>query len=701
MLYKIRIVLLLFIIFILSFLVFNKKGNVELSLIKTLLPTSIENRDDIISISNLTASNIKVVFESNKYEKIDEIKDKFLSLIDLNYYEVKNPDFSNLVNAYMKAPSNFLSEDDYNLLENKKYNEMYQKSINSLYNPTFLKISDFDKDPYFLFDDFIYSNKKPDSAEFRNEKYYDTILLKIKNNEGLSPKLANFQISKLVKFQKELSLDNSKIYLAGAPVHSYYASRKSIFAINFICILSIILISYLTHKYFRNLKLLILIALSISFGMLAGYTFTRLYFNDFQIITMVFSSCLIGIGIDYSYHYFYSKEDKNFIKNLTLSLFTTIIPFLLLYFTKIELLEQISIFTIFGLVGIYLIVLFIYPCFDFQTIKREVNLPSLKFKYIFISLAILSLIGILRFNFNDDINSLYTPSGKLKEAEILYDEIAGFNNKNTQIITIDGYNFDEIIKKEEKITNELIKRNINYASLSKFLPSAENQKKNFTLVKELYKNNLDNFSNILSDEQINILKNTKFAPVYFNIDNFPYLKDFILDKNKSIIFVFDDLKLDFLNNNVKIINFRADIKNCIKTYREKVLFLLPVVIFILGIFLTSLYGFKKMCKILAPPFLGAILALFLTSSVLGEVNLFSIISIFLILGFTMDYSIFRISGKNNIESPIFISFLTTSFSFLLLSFSGFKLLSSISLMLFFGILISYLVGYFLFLNRGN
>lgn len=224
MFYKVRIVVLLFIIFVLSFLAFNKKGNVELNLIETLLPISVENRVDIISISNLTTSNIKVVFESDEYEKTDEIKDKFLSSIDLNYYEIKNPDFSNLVNTYLKAPSNFLSDDDYILLENKKYDEIYQKSINSLYSPAFLKISNFDKDPYFLLDDFIYANKKPDNIEFKDEKYYDTILLKIKNNEGLSPKLANIQILKLIKLQKELSIDNSKIYLARAPVEQPQSS---------------------------------------------------------------------------------------------------------------------------------------------------------------------------------------------------------------------------------------------------------------------------------------------------------------------------------------------------------------------------------------------------------------------------------------------------------------------------------------------
>ena len=219
----------------------------------------------------------------------------------------------------------------------------------------------------------------PNSIDYIDGKYYDFISLKIKNDQALSPALSNKKIKQLINIQKQLSNKDSKIYLAGTPIHSYYTSTRSTVDINIICILSTFMIIFLTYKYFKNLKILLPIALSIIFGMLCGYVATRLLFDSFQVITMVFSTTLIGIGIDYSYHYFFTDTaDKKFIKNLSFSLLTTIVPFALLYLTGIELLQQVAVFTIFGLTGIYAVVLFIYPGFKYlkpiKTYKPNYNL---------------------------------------------------------------------------------------------------------------------------------------------------------------------------------------------------------------------------------------------------------------------------------------------------------------------------------------
>ena len=79
-----------------------------------------------------------------------------------------------------------------------------------------------------------------------------------------------------------------------------------------------------------------------------------------------------------------------------------------------------------------------------------------------------------------------------------------------------------------------------------------------------------------------------------------------------------------------------------------------------------------------------------------ELNLFSILALFLILGFTIDYSIFRASASEKSETAVFISCITTSFSFFALSFTSFKLISSLSIILFMGIIMSYIIGLLVF-----
>ena len=701
MVHKIKIlkfISLFLLVFILVISAMSINKNVETNLLRTILPEKISNSTEIIPIADKSASIIKVVFEADDDTNCEKLKNKFLEQIDTNYFEITNPDVSKLIEQYLTEPTNFLSINTRELLKTKNYEEVYSNSIERLYNPIGIQLASMDKDPYLLFDDFIMSNKKISNISHNiDDKYYDFLTIKMKNKEGLSPDLSNKKVSEIVKLQKELSDGNSKIYLAGSPIHSYFTSKKAAADINIICILSTLLIISLTYYYFKNIKILLPIILSITFGMLSGYVAAKLWFDSFQIITMVFSTTLIGIGIDYSYHYFFAeKRDKEFIKNLSLSLITTIVPFTLLYFTGIELLKQISVFTTFGLGAIYLFILIFYSCFNFSKPIKSISTNKKYYKIALLILCILSTIGFTRLKFNDSLTALYTPTGELLHAEKLYNQVSGGELQNTQIITVNGKNIADILTKEEKITDKLDQKYIDYMALSKFVPSKSRQKENFELVKILYNTNLIRYSDILSDEQISNLKQKTFTPVNFDISNYSYLSEFMLNSNTSLIFAFTNEKLDIHENFSNTFNIKNDIEKYMHKYRLSLVKIFPVIIFAILIILIMLYGPKKGFKMLIPPVLGIVASAGLTCLVWGELNLFSIISLFLVLGFTIDYSIFRANGDKNVEDAVLISSLTTSVSFLLLSFAGFKLLSSISLILFFGILISYITGKILF-----
>ena len=696
-----KLIVLFAIMALFVFLSFTLKGNVETNLLKTILPSDIAASTDIIPIANKSASVIKVVFEADSVQNLDKLRDNFIDSVDKNYFEINKPDVSNLLNQYLSHPANFLSDSTRELLKNEKYDEVYARSLQALYNPTGIQLSAIDKDPYLFVDDFILANSKfYRTVSSSDDKYYDFLSIKIKSKEGLSPDLSNKKIAEIVQLQKNLTNSASKVYLAGSPVHSYTTSTNSVVSINIICFLSTLLIAIMTYYYFRSIKVLIPIALSIIFGMLAGYVATKLWFDNFQIITMVFSTTLIGIGIDYSYHYCFSDNfDKMFIKNLSLSLLTTIVPFALLYLTGIELLKQIAVFTVFGLSAIYALVVFFYPCFDFPKPQQSIKFPQKIYKITLIILILLSVAGCIRLHFNDSLTALYTPSKKLLNAEKLFNEVSGNFSQNTQFITIKGAAFEEILQREEKVCEKLTQNKIEYLALSKFIPSKSRQAENFALVKKLYVNNPDAYRGILSAGQIANLKKQTFSPVEFNINSYPYLSDFMLNPTTSLILVFTPDNISVDEDFAHVVNLRSDIEKYMQKYREILFAIFPFVFLILV--LVVVYALKRNLKLLLPPVLGIFGAAGLTSFILGELNLFSLISLYLVLGFTMDYSIFRAGGSRHVEDAIFISALTTAFSFLMLSTTGFKLLESISLVLFFGILISYITGYLIFNNKND
>ncbi len=681
--------ILFFLLFVAAIFTLFDKKQVEFNLLKTILPEYVVQNTDIIPISEKTSSDIKVVFEAQNYESIQKTKQEFIKSVDKNFFKVQTFDVSELLNLYVSNPANFLSYKDKQLLKEKKYDVIYNNSLFNLYNPTGFQLTRVDCDPYLFLDNFLSSNVRLfETKEYMQGNYYDFLNLKMLDKSGLSPDIANKKVFEIASLQKKLSDENVKIYLAGVPIHSYYASKNSTISINIICFLSTFLIMFLTYYYFKSIKILIPIALSIIFGMSFGYIVTRLVFESFQIVTMVFSITLIGIGVDYSYHYsFAQKRDREFFKKLAISLVTTILPFSLLYLTGIELLRQISIFTICGLCAIFFFIWTCYCEFEFPVFQKTIKFPEKIYKILFYALLILGVLGLFKIHLNNSLSTLYMPSGELLKAEKLYNMVTQVDD-SPQIVTVEGKNFEDVLQKEEKIADELLKKDIKYLSISKFVLSSLKQKENFTLIKSFYNDKKRIKSEILTVEQDKKLQNIKFKPVVFNLERYNFLKDFFIFKNTTYMLIYTQDKLNLESMDCKII----DVKGTVEKYMMDCTELLLKLFLIFASLILILFLLKGV-SLLISSLLGAVLALGILSLFSCDINLFSIIAAYLIFGFTTDYSVFRKSKETGAEDAIFISSLTTCFSFLLLSFSGFALLASISAVLFWGILCAYVIGY--------
>ena len=124
----------------------------------------------------------------------------------------------------------------------------------------------------------------------------------------------------------------------------------------------------------------------------------------------------------------------------------------------------------------------------------------------------------------------------------------------------------------------------------------------------------------------------------------------------------------------------------------------PIFVF-LYILLSKIYDYKSGFKIILPSLISVLLVFGFLGFFNCSINLFHILAIFLIVGFGLDYSVFRFSGIKDAEDAVFMSCLTTVFSFALLSFAGFKLISSLGTVLALGLLSSYIFSLKLITNN--
>lgn len=647
--------------------------------------------ETVVKLSGRYSSRINVLVEAESSENASRTALEFLNSVDKDTFYIEDFNAGKILETYKLYYKSLLSQHTALLLENREYNEVMAESFVRLYDPFGFMLMPLNQDPFMLFTDYVksFGEGEPDSVIY-NDKYYKILSLEVKNDTALSPELLNGEIKTLTRLQSQLSKDGTEVYLTGAPVHSYYASSKSMREINIICILSSLFVIGLCYFYFRNIKLLIPTGISLGLGMLSGFLAASIVFPSIHVLTFVFSTTLIGICIDYSLHYFIEKDLSKIMKSLTVSMITTVSAFAVLLFSGVELLRQISVFTMMGLFSVYSIVVLFYPLLNFNSQPRNIDfMMSERVKKIFtlIILAV-SLGGMFFIKFNDDIRNMYVPSKKLLASEKLFAAVTG-GDKKISFAVIEGRDFQDMLHREEWVSRNL--QDVNFQALSKFIPSEKQQKRNFELRKALYKNSLKSYAAFLPEEDIKKLLSEKAPSDYVKFDKNSPFKDFLIGENTSVMILYDFDRPEIITQNGgKYVDVQRDITERIKECRTSCLKML-VPVFILLLFLLSfIYKPSTALKILTPSILAGAFSIGVLSLTAQPINLFHVLAIFLIIGFGLDYSVFRAGGVKNSSDAVFLSCATSVFSFLLLAFTSFKLISSLGFILSVGLSVSYL-----------
>ena len=688
---------------LLAFFALKNPAITETNILRTVVP---QKQSNLLDLSNMYSAKINVLIEGEEPEEVSDTADKFEELALKNNLKSISVDGNKILEIYKTSRGGLLSKNTAELLEKNDYKKVKENTIEMIYNPLGFSLLEPEEDPFLLFTDYIMNlgdNINPDSIINHNDKYYRILNYEFDKNIALSPSLLNKQVKKIIQLQKSLSENGVEVYLTGTPVHSYYASSRSMVEINIIGIISALFVLFLCLNYFKKPTVLLPIATSIILGALAGYFVTALMFPAIHVLTFVFSTTLIGISVDYSLHYFVCKtEDKSgddvikeIFKSLSVSLLTTISAFLVLYFSHTELLRQIAVFTITGLITVYLFVVLFYPLISKKIDLNNTN-PGVRWNFnfapriaknILIVMAIVALSGMFFVRTNDDIRSMYKPSEKLSNAEKIFADVAGINPK-TSFVVVEGKNLQEVLEKEEQVAKLL--GDTKYQAISKYIPSIKTQEKNRALMQRLYETEISPYTTALKASS----KVPAGDYLEFDKETFPFLENFFLGANKSLMILYDFNKPDVIKQvgGAEFYNVREDISNLVKECRINCAKLLIPVFLLLYALLAVIYKPKNAARIILP----SLCACIFTTGLLGllhiGLNLFHVIAMFLIIGFSLDYSIFRFNGEKLVKDAVFMSCMTSAFSFFLLSLTGFKLISSLGFVLTTGLLSSYILS---------
>lgn len=211
---------------------------------------------------------------------------------------------------------------------------------------------------------------------------------------------------------------------------SDYASQQAQHDVSTLGVATIAGVLLLVFAVFRSPRPLLLCALSVGIGALAGTVITLLCFGELHLMTLVMSLSIVGISADYTLYYLTERmvhgadvtpqqSLHKVLRALLLALGTTAIAWLIMVLAPFPGIRQLAVFAAAGLTASCLTVICWYPLLVKGLPVRPIPLLALLGRWLAawrrshrlrtglpLLVAAISLIGLSQLRVDDDISQL-------------------------------------------------------------------------------------------------------------------------------------------------------------------------------------------------------------------------------------------------------------------------------------------------------
>lgn len=687
-----------------------------------------------------------VVAKLNESNDFDQVIGRFDEEREKAFYEL-----------YFPYRYQLLSEKYRTILEGEDAGpQMTREAEKALYSPlTSVFSSMLDKDPLLLFPAFLQDLPgPPGSLSVRDgwlgaEKDGRSYILISANTHGdaFSP-LAQKRVTAFLDgmgADLKARFAGVKFYVTGMIRYAAAGTEQAqseVFTIGLGSMLGVLILFILV---FRSLIPILTGLLPIGMGLLAAASLCFGVFPKVHMITLGFGAGLVGVCIDYTFHYFceyFSESDREtphsalrrIFPAISLGVITSVMGYAGMFIAPFPGLRQMALFSSAGLFFAWLTVVFAFPSLTRPGKRRR--LLGLGFADAMICAwgrfrrpavlvpggliaAIFLGWGLLKLGVDDDIRSLQKPPQHLKDEELKIREIAGSLDAG-RFLLIEGESPDALLQNEEQVLAKLAKLKQNgelgfYQGVSMLLPSETLQARNKKLLQDA----------LLPDQLARYLDDMEFEEPYRSQaladlakPMEPLLPETFLNHPASqalrhlwvgptsrgyasmiLLGGFSDAtpleELEANRAGVHYIDKVGDYSALMERYRRLASILTCVSY--LGIYLLLLfrYGWGRGTRVMLPPVIASLAALAVFGHLGRDINLFNILALLLVLGIGIDYTIFFAECRTPRPATmlaIMLSSCTTILSFGLLALSGTPVLSAFGLTVLVGIAAAFLLS---------
>ena len=529
----------------------------------------------------------------------------------------------------------------------------------------------------------------------------------------------------------------------GFSFYAHEATKSAKGEVSTIGVGSLIGLLLLVIATFRSFRPLSLIVISILSGCLVALAATLAVFGYVHLFTLVFGASLIGVSVDYSFHYVtddaFGGEDwtpqkglHNIFMGITLGLLTSMLAYLALTVAPFPGLQQLAVFSSAGLIGAYLTLICV--C-GFWRRRMAVNTGSFILRgsvrylrlwqqsstgthyFLVGALAVVIAFAWQTIEINDDVTVLQAQSVELKRQETAIQQLLGIAQAGTFLL-VSAPSDEELLQLEEEVRTKLdgmvgTDALTGYQAMSRWVPSRAQQAFSYSAYVELIQSRLPTYFEALGvdkDTTNNTVSALSAEMQLLDVATWlahpasAEFRNLRLDTpghgSASIVLLYGVQDLNSLSAmaidypSVTVVNKGRELSGLFGQYRARVAQVLAAAYLIILAGLALRYGLRQAAILLVPPIFAGLLALVVISAMGETLNLFNFLAMILVLGIGIDFTLFLAEAHGELTSTIFaitLSALTTMISFGLLAMSSTFAVHSFGITVLIGIGCAYLL----------
>lgn len=632
-----------------------------------------------------------------------------------------------------------LTKEDHQLLSKQEYTGLTEQSLLQIMSPGMPITAELLKqDPLLLFPRFAMGlSSQQNNPSIEMEQGFATIhdehaisrmfILELTQ----SPYNINYQKDTtewMEQTTQQLKQMGVKPHWTGTLLFSSFGTNSAEKEISTIGLGSSLGVLFLVWFGFRSLRPMLTEFIAVSSGTLVAFVVTHWMFSEIHLITLVFGASLVGVCVDFSFYFMalqsqHRKLDgftilKPILPSLFMGLMTTLVAYVFLSFTPFPGFRQIAVFSIVGLTTAWITSILLLPRLKalnaepaIQTLKligniRSYVLAANKLRYSMIVLIFIGSVASLFFiDPNDDIRNLQSMDQTLKQEDQYVRQRFG-QQQGSDYFVIQAKSSVELEHLEQQLIQKLSQLKETgsidgFQAIGQSIPSLQQQKQNIELLQHIPSVDLRTYAeamqlNIqdilawqkqLSNQPLLSLEMFQQHPLAF-LQSSPTERLVLLQgiKNEQVV-------KQMQSEQIKLLQPVKNLSDLFQQHRIQAQYLLIYALIALAVGLGLIYGLKSILPLIVPVSL-ALLSTFAVQAWFGvEINLFSIMGTFLIIGIGVDYAIFYRHGHDHpqvVGMALFLCMMSTLFGFGLLSFSHTYAIHCFGLTVLLGVIFSFI-----------